>query len=135
MSPDELLEATLAKALDAPVGREVDVDEVTRRALERARLEAHGERARRGRFAAGAVAAAAVLLGVGGLWYALGRAAEPLAEQRIAPDDLQTEESSPDGARPGAPPELAATGDESRRADPAGNDALDPSLSPSVSAR
>jgi len=125
VSPDELLEATLAKALDAPVGREVDVDEVTRRALERARLEAHGERARRGRFVAGAAAAAAVLLGVGALWYALSRPAEPLADQRIAPDDLQTEEPPPDDARPGAA--LAATGDGARRAEPAGNEALAPS--------
>ena len=68
MTPEELLDATLAKARKVPVGGRVDPAEAARRSIESARIEARVVRARRGRFLAGAAVAVAVL-GLGwGAW-------------------------------------------------------------------
>lgn len=89
MTPEELLDATLAKARKVPIGGEVDPGEVARKAIESARIEARVRRARRGRFLAGAAAAAAVLTIAWGTWSALrgwtegDRAAGATAERQV----------------------------------------------------
>lgn len=70
MTPEELLDATVAKARKVPIGGRVDAAEVARQAIAQARLEGRVRRARRGRFAAGAAAAVAVLGVCWGLWAA-----------------------------------------------------------------
>ncbi len=94
MTPDELLDATLAKARKVPIGGGIDPAEVAREAIARARVEGRVRRAGRGRFVAGAAAAVAAL---GVCWGAWAATREPATGASIAKtaQEAQAERAAP----------------------------------------